>query len=525
MKAIIGTAHPPKARGGRWGRGGTRPYQQRFWFGTVSELAWGGLALLLLGFQATFAGSVFPSNWPAWKTPVSGNRLVISNAMVELSAAAQGSRGMELRIAGHSFARVNPVSTIAYEFQGETHLTEISGGQVTASRDGLICHSSWKDSDGVTWSFRTRFAVHAEDIEAETEAEVSAEREVLFLPMLTVFAGENSFGTAKGHALLAGVEYLDNEPSSSELDLVGAQSQRQVPPVHDLTFPLMALQADERYIGISWDEERQYSALFDSPDRLFGSHGHAMGVIWPPTDDGGREPGQVIPKTPAVLKPKQVLQVHCWLTGGRGDSVVPAIQQYVRLRGLPALPRTNTLSSYFASAEAGWLKSKIRVGDHYRHALAQGNFAPGPASDAAVFETWLTSCESDAAKQAELREAARAALAQVNPSGWFHSSPGHIRTPAAALLFGHMPEAIQAARADAVAQLGRFDSEGRVIYHPSPGGMDFGKGHFAPDANGYTAATLFQALESAAFSGDRSLIERGVQMLRQQNHFHRTTPR
>ena len=432
---------------------------------------------------------------------------------ISLRANPDDPRAEQIKVSGLDMAYLNLVSTIVYRQADEVHLTEIAPS------------GEWADGDGARWKFKTSHAVRSGRIEANVEVSVDEDREVLFLPMLTVFPGEASFGAEKGHALFAGLEYLDNEPSSSELDLRGPQSQRQIPPIHDITFPLMAIQADGRYIGLIWDEPRQFGALFDSPDRIFGSHGHVMGVIWPATDDGARAPGELLPNSPALLRAHQPLRLHASIIAGMGDSLEPAIREYVRLRGLPKGPDAPDAGQYVATAEAGWLDSKIHVGDLYRHAVADGNFAPGPASDAAIYETWLAAREPDATRRALLKETALAALAKVNPASYYFSGPGHIRTPAAALLFGHLPEAINAARADAEAQLGRFDDQGRVIYHPTPGGMDFGQGHFAPDANGYTAQTLIAALEDAAFCGDQQLIDRAVEMLRRQDHFHGTTPR
>jgi hypothetical protein len=419
------------------------------------------------------------------------------------------------------------ISTIAYLDGSRTNLTEIANGETRPIRNGYINRSLWTDPGGTEWRFNTRITTHPHDfdLEAEIEVTVSKDRAVLFLPMLTAFPGEGSFGWTKGHALFSGVEYLDNEPSSSELDLTGPQSQRQIPPVHDVTIPLMAIQADGSYLGLIWDDARKFGGVFDSPDRTFGSHGHAMGVIWPPADDGGRKPGELLPKSPTLLHANQPLRLHAWIVAGSGESVVPAIKQYVRLRGLAGLPKGPNFAKYSAEAERGWLKSGIHVGDLYRHALAEGGFAPSPVSDAAVFETWLASCEKKTAARAELLDAAKAALTKVDPSSYYSTTLGHIRVPSPAMLFGHVPEAINAAAADAKSQLDRFDSQGRVIYHPAPGGMDFGKGHFAPDANGYTAVTLVAALENAAFSGDRALIDKAVAMLRLQDHFEGSTPR
>jgi hypothetical protein len=466
------------------------------------------LGVLTLG-SGVAAGSALPTGWPEWHQPQAAVDDGVSDVRLQVLPVAHGQRGFEIRAGGHSAGFANLVSTIAYRHDGNVRLTEISG-------------TSWVDPDGGRWKFETKFRPKKDMVEVEVAISVDQDRETLFVPVLTVFAG----GDEKGQGLFAGVEYLDNEPSSSELDLAGPQSQRQIPPVHDFTFPLMAIQSNGRYIGLAWDNGRDFGALFDSPDRTFHSGGHVMGVIWPAEEDGGREPGQLLPKSPTLLKANHPLRLRAWILAGRGDSVVSAVQQYIRLRGLPGLPKTGVnYQDYITTTEAGWLKSKIHVGDLYRHALAEGNFAPAPATDAAVFETWLASREKDPTLQDSLLTNAAAALARADLSSLNRSGPGHIQSPVAALVFGHLQEAVAAARTDAVNALARFDSEGRVIYHPAPGGMDFGRGHFAPDANGYTASAVVTALENSAFCGDRGLIERSVAMLRRQDHFHGSVPR
>ena len=58
-------------------------------------------------------------------------------------------------------------------------------------------------------------------IDVHTECSVDAPRDVVFLPLLLLLPGHGSFGALKGQALFAGVEYLENEPSSSTADLTG----------------------------------------------------------------------------------------------------------------------------------------------------------------------------------------------------------------------------------------------------------------------------------------------------------------
>src|SRR5205807_7953332 len=111
--------------------------------------------------------------------------------------------------------------------------------------------------------------------------------------------------------------------------------------------------------------------------------------------------------------------VRATIMGGTGSSVVPAVQQYVSLRGLSsragvspasrasrprtelhwpdvrmgrreARPTMNDLANYVSTAAKGWLDSAIREGNLFRHAVG-GNFSPAPAADAAVWMEWLAS--------------------------------------------------------------------------------------------------------------------------------------
>src|SRR5215468_8663159 len=109
--------------------------------------------------------------------------------------------------------------------------------------------------------------------------------------MLLLFPGAGSFGGLKSQGLLAGLEYLENEPSSSEADIVGPASKRQVPDSLKLTFPLMAVQNDGRFLALTWKMSNEFCALYDSPDRIFGSIGHVMGVLFPGSDGKIRKEG------------------------------------------------------------------------------------------------------------------------------------------------------------------------------------------------------------------------------------------
>lgn len=469
----------------------------------------------------------FPQpTWPAWVKPAPASGPTLTNGVLALRAHGRNPHAFELFVLGRTFAFVNLLPRIAYAREGETRWTTPPAGQAALHEGVLTGVSRWTDADGAEWSFTSRFRPLGDRVEVETEVSVSQEREVLYVPMLQVFAGEGSFGTRKRQGLLAGLEYLDDEPSSSELDIEGPGSKRQVPANHKLTLPLMAVQAEVRYVAVVWEDHLRWSALYDSPDRIFGSGGHVMGVLWPQSDGENRVDGNLFPKSPRRLAAGETLKLRAAILAGAGDSVVPVIQHHVRLRGLPPLPESGyDLAGYADLMAHGWLKSGIRVGDRYRHALGGDMFKPQPAADAAVFQTWLARQPSQAARVEELRAAAREALAVVGPRNFYHSSVGHIRTPVAPLVFGSVGPAVEAARQSARGALASFDDQGRVLYKKAPDRPDFGRGHFAPDANGLTATVLVTALEGAAFSGDRALQARALELLRKLDSFYGTVPR
>ena len=345
------------------------------------------------------------------------------------------------------------------------------------------------DADGAKWSINQRFTPGGigSALDIRNEIICDQERSVAFIPMFMLFAGAGSFGPVKGQGLLAGLEYLENEPSSSEADIIGPASKRQAPDNLKLTFPLMAIQNDGRFLALTWQMRPQFCALFDSPDRLFGSGGHVMGVLYPGSDGENRREGSLLPLVTETLGAGQSVVLQATLIGGLGDSVVPAIRQYVALRPLPDLPATLSVQQYVSSAAGGWLDSKIREGNLVRHAIAEGNFAPGPAADAAVWMDWLASRTQQPDLAARLRETATNVIATIRAADIDASGVGHVRYPVASLIYGHVPEAAARAEENARALLGRFDSDMSVNYHPKPGGPDYAKTHSSNEANGFTS--------------------------------------
>lgn len=472
---------------------------------------------------------------PAWPRPgrpePDAHALTVQSGDLQLAHDGKTPGGFVLRVAGKEMAVGLTRSLIGYLHGGEARWVELGESARVEARgtaEGLRVTASLADPDGGTWSIEQRFSAAGAPgaIDVETRVTVDRERAVVFLPMLVLLPGAGSFGTVKGQGLFAGLEYLENEPSSSEADVVGPASKRQVPDSLKITFPLMAIQADERYVGLIWQEEPAFSALFDSPDRLFHSGGHVMGVLFPGSSGSSRVEGSLLPYDAEPLPAGKALTLRATLIGGRGESVVPAVQQYVRLRGLPPVPSIGMSDQgYLELAAHGWLDSKIRVGSEFRHAYAASGFEPHPAADAAVFMEWLARQTSDAALAARLNETAREASARVRPQDEDAARVSHIFYPVASLVYGHAAENAQQAAERGRQLLTRFEPDGSVLYRQTPGRPDFGKTHFAREANGLTAQVVLSLLEAAAASGDPTLIAEGVRVLKALDKFANGVPR
>ncbi|WCJ60445.1 hypothetical protein NXS98_04750 [Fontisphaera persica] len=459
-----------------------------------------------------------------WQPPAPGRRRVVKSGLVECWDAPDSRWGVEMRVNGHAMAYAHPRLQISYAHEMKQHWMDIPLPVVRMTPSIYQLEAVWKDVRGAEWRYAQEFrAGSANVVEVRTVLETSQDTEVLYVPMFLLAAGEGTFGTNKNQALFAGLEYLENEPSSSEADIIGPESRRQVPANHKITFPLMVVQERGHYVALAYDNHLGFSAVFDSPDRLYGSRGHVMGVIWPESDGANRPEGSLVPHFPRLLRGGEKVECRLRLMGGEGSTVIPAVQQYVALHGLPAYAKNYMdLPAYEELAARGWLRSKVREGNRYRHAVWPG-FNAQPAADAALYMTWLARRESPFAQ--ELRQAAAEALALVPSRNYFHSAISHVRGPAVPLVFGQVSDNINTAREYAASQLKRLGDDYLVFYRPTPGGPDYARTYWTNHANGLTFQPLAEALQAAAFCGDRELTARALTALRAQKRYNHGVPR
>lgn len=469
---------------------------------------------------------------PAWPKPTAPRiTQVVRHASGPLAVRQSGARygHFEVLVEGRRVAFGNTRPRIGYLHGGALKWVELKPQQGPAQAGVAV--ASARDADGALWRVEQRFASAKAlpvggAIDVTTTLRVDKTREVVFFAPLLLFAG---VGQERNTGLLAGVEYLDKlDTSSSEADIIGPGSKRQVPDNLKLTFPLMAQEYDGRYVGITWKPDPRVCAVYDTPDRLFKSGGHVMGLLVPGSDGSNRVEGNLLPYGGMRLIAGQPLTHQATLLGGMGKSMVPAVQQYVARKGLPPLPRTGLPEADVVRLMAhGYLDSKIRQGALYRHAYWPGieQFGPHPAADVALFLEWLAR-RSPAPDLAErLRKASAEAIAAVPANAHYHSGVSHVRYPAVPLAFRTTEEALTVARGAAEGALSRFEPDGSIPYRATPGQLDYGRTHWAKDANGLTAQVVVSALEAAIFCGDKALIGQALQRLSALDKFMNEAPR
>jgi hypothetical protein len=467
---------------------------------------------------------------PAWRAPEKevavDPKLVITSGPLRLSHDGQLAGGFALTVGDTRMAVGWTHGMIGYEREGALRWMPLHSAKVEKRDDGLSETTSVTDPDGANWRVERRYrpATQPGTIDVETRVTVDQDRKTVFVPMLGVFPGAGSFGSAKKQAIFPGLEYLADETSSSEADVIGPASHRRTPDLLKITFPLMALVNDGRYVGLIWDKQPQFAAVFDSPDRTFGSGGHATSLLFPGSDGSNRVEGNLLPDEGEWIRKDQPIVLHATLIGGIGADITAAVKQYVSLRGLPATPPAPDLRSFATAMAGGWLDSSIHVGGDYRHAFP-GRFEPHPAADAAADQDWLALQVEDPNLAARLRNSAQQAIARVNPDAYDFATVSHVSFPSQSLVYGHVEQNIQQARAQAESLLAQLERDGGMTYHPPASGLDLSKTNPSRQANGLTAAAVSVALRDAAFVGDAKLIDRAIVALHLLDRYADDVPR
>jgi hypothetical protein len=390
-------------------------------------------------------------------------------------------------------------------------------------RSVFVVTAAIEDSEGGKWRIRrtVRPAKQQGTLIVETELRVDSDRDILHIPWLTIFPGLGTFGESKSQGLFAGLEYLCDEPSSSEADIAAPNHIRRVPDPVKITFPLMAISQAGNYIGVIWEPSETVAATFDSPDRIYNSGAHVLALSAPGVGELRFE-NDFSAHTAFRLKANKALKTSVLVIGGRGRTVVPAVEHYAALRGLPALPEfAGGLDAAVTLLAHGWLDSQINENALFRHAVWGDNFRASPAADAAMFIDWLAAHTKEKALRERLDTIERQALGKIPAAQPFSSSVSHAHLPGAPLVFGRTFDFARQRHDEAWRMIRGFDAGGVKRYRP--GKADYSTTHFAKHANGLAGRDMVGILEGATFSADKELIDEALKLLDRQTVLYADT--
>lgn len=474
---------------------------------------------------------------PAWERPerpqLGQNPATLRVGQLVLKHARAGLGEFELWWGQHLLACGHNRPLLGIRHNGETqwlHLKQRARVTVQGDAQKLLVRATFADDDGAKWVLSQTFESGADTAMAVTVSLVTDKnRDLVFAPLLLLHPGLGTHGERKSQGLLAGVEYLADEPSSSTADIEGAASKRLVPDEIKLTFPLMAISAEQHYVALSWEMQPQVSALFDSPDRTFGSGSHVFGLIAPGSDGTRREDGALFPFEPTTLVANEPLIQRATLLAGPGETVVPAVKQYWQqtqpLNLLPPVETQKLADNYVSLAAAGWLETPLRREARFAHAIGAGDFHHHEAGDAVWMMNWLANRSADADLATRLRTTANEASRQIPMPQEYFSNIGHLRQPVLPLVTGHVATVLPHVRQHGFNLLKSFDADGVVRYRPTPGRPDFSRTQPNREANGLHAAVVCELLKAALFSGDRELLTESVKAIRKLDRYDGTVPR
>ncbi|MFH1717454.1 MAG: hypothetical protein ABIF19_08905 [Planctomycetota bacterium] len=464
---------------------------------------------------------------PNEKTIAGNSRISVKSGSLEFEHYGGRWGEFALKVNGVEMAAGYESELIGLAFDENTEWLNLKNAQVRfgskSGSNGFAGAAIIKDSRGAKWEIRRtiRPAEQEGTLTVAVELTVDKDRDVVHVPWLTIFPGLGTFGERKYQGLFAGLEYLCDEPSSSQADITTPDHIRRVPDSVKITFPLMVIAQDGNYIGVIWEPSEAVSASFDSPDRIYNSGAHVMSLSGPAVGELRFE-NDFCAHTPFKLRANEPLKVSMQIIGGKGKTVVPAVKHYVALKGLPAVPEIEGGFSAAVDLLAhGWLDSKINENGLFRHAVWGDNFPASPAADAAAFIDWLAGHAENQTLRTRLDETKGLALGKIPPGQPFSSAVSHTHLPTAPLVFGRTYEFVQQRHRESLNLLKNFDAAGVKLYKPRE--TDYSRTHFAKHANGLSGSDMVGILEGAALSGVKELIDDALELLDKQTALYADT--
>ena len=398
---------------------------------------------------------------------------------------------------------------------------------------GFATRGQCTDADGRTWTLHRTFTPGPNGrMRVTTAIGVNGDSpaQILHVPALTLFVDRPSEGR-KHQALLAGVEYLADEPSSNDKEIRTAEHNRQIVDETNLSAPFAAFTDERHWFAANWAQSdrrdwcvaRPFAVVFDTPDRLLQSGGHLL-AFWAPAVGPARHP--------STLDIYQATPFHgashtVEFASGNGADIATVLAALIPPRDLPTLPPPDAVdkTATLETLAYGWLDSGIRDGCLFRHAINGNSFPAGKAADAPCLMRTIAAQLKEGPLAARLRATADEILAQIPPQDVPHLGVSHVRRPAPVLVAGDVPLHLDR-QADKLHRLAATLADGTRTWHKPASGRDLGETLGDTHCNGYTAMEANQLLGAATWSGDEAAIEKALAVVdRLTARYHGTVPR
>ena len=463
-------------------------------------------------------------------TPVAADpkAVRITSGAITIEHSRDRWNAMTLFVDGKKMAETNPSEYLMYHDGTKAVKVSLAEAQVEVKeapwgKGSFSFFITVRDEGGAMWSLLREFI----GSQVINSVWVSETREVLHLPWLTLFSGVGTFGGRKSQALVPGVEYLDDEPSSNEKEIRGSAANRRMVDDYKLCYPMTALAADGRWFSMRWTRwYPQVSLLFDSPDRVFNSGGHVMG-LWSPAVGVAREENAFALYGGLTLEAGRHYNFTVTLDGGTGDTIAESLAYCIQLRSnVPAVMQLKPdFDETVRLLAAGWLDSKGRVGTQFRHAVWGGSFPAQPAQDPPAYMLWLAGQTKDEALKKRLKETAQEFIATYPKDATGVDGVSHVRQPTGAFLYGNLDLLVQRA-APKAKQLAERLADGTATYRPAKDKPDYGSTLGATHCNGFTAISAEEMLSNATLTGNEEAIRAALAVLdKMTEHYAGTVPR
>ena len=413
-------------------------------------------------------------------------------------------------VRGKTWAEGYPNETLAIRGpDGQPETLDWSKGTFNARiADGRIetC-ASVKDIAGRKWTWRRTFSAHGGELHLKSSIAVDRPAGVYHVPYLTLFVDRASAGR-KSQALLPGIEYLADEPSSNEKDLRGPQANRLIPAAHRLCYPMMAIADATGWFALEWKQSvasaLPFAPVFDTPDRQFRSGGHLF-ALWAPGVGPARDESDIRVMTAVPFTGGTVDAV---LTAGAGNDMTDVFAARLTIDRLPPVPALDATHVCDTLAR-GWLDSGVREGLEYRHAIGE-KWLPRKASDVPALMLWLASVTQNTIAAKRLTATAMEMIAAFpvdSPErcGW-GGCVTPLARPAAPLVYGDAM-AYSKEKSESTRKLARQFASGKRIWRkPADKPLDFGETLSTNHCNGYSAMMMNSILSGALWTGDEAVI-------------------